>query len=52
MQAFAELSGLKSLETLKLTYNLVDPGGLELLDTSKRLQSLNEFKIDIFKAND
>ena len=52
MQAFAKLSGLKSLETLKLTYNLVDTQGLELLDESKRLQSLNEFKTDIFKAND
>jgi len=30
----------------------VDPQGLELLEESKRLQGLNEFKTDIFKAND
>ena len=52
MQALAELSGLKNLETLNITYNLVDPQGLALLDGSERLQNLGKIKTDILKAED
>ena len=52
MQAFAELSGLKSLESLNITYNLVDPKGLALLEDSPRLQNLGKVKTDVLKADD
>ena len=52
MQALAKLPGLKSLESLNITYNLVDPQGLVLLDESPRLQNLGKVKTDILKAGD
>ncbi|GIT65079.1 MAG: hypothetical protein Ct9H300mP23_07060 [Nitrospinota bacterium] len=52
MQALAELSGLQNLETLNITYNLVHPQGLALLDNSERLQNLGKVKTDTLKAED
>ena len=52
MQALARLSGLQNLETLNITYNLVHPQGLALLEESERLQSLGSVKTDVLKAED
>ena len=43
---WAELSGLQNLQTLNLSYNLINPQGLELLNESKRLREMNAVKTD------
>ena len=46
MKALAESPGLKNLTTLNMTYNTIDPVGLEYLKESPRLKQLEFFKAD------
>jgi hypothetical protein len=52
MTALAECSGLRNLTTLNLTYNRMEPDGLELLANSPRLKQLETFKSDVPPEDD
>ena len=46
MRALARLSGLQNLQILNLSYNQIDPQGLELFSDSKRLREMTAVKTD------
>jgi hypothetical protein len=52
MQALANSTCLKSLTTLNITYNMLDISGLEIMQESSRLQSLEHFKTDLLTCDD
>jgi len=52
MVAFAQSKGLQSLTTLNLTYNKLDPQGLQILQDSPRLQAMKAVKTDLLVGDD